>query len=49
MAAAAHDSAFAKRKGIDQKVARDFLKADKGKKFPRKRMLDSERRKARYK
>lgn len=33
MAAAAHDSAFAKRVGIPQSVARDFNQADKGKKL----------------
>jgi len=33
MAAAAHDPAFAKRMGIPQKVAREFNKADKGKKL----------------
>lgn len=30
MAAAAHDKGFAKRVGIDQKTARDFNQADKG-------------------
>lgn len=48
MAMAANDAAFAKRKGIPQEVAREFLKADKGKKFPRKSMKDPERKKARY-
>lgn len=32
MAAAAHNPAFAKKVGIPQKVAKDFNKADKGKK-----------------
>lgn len=31
MAAAAHDPKFAKRVGIDQKTAKDFNQADKGK------------------
>jgi len=31
MAAAAHNPQFAKRVGIDQKTARDFNQADKGK------------------
>jgi hypothetical protein len=30
MAAAAHDKAFAKRSGIDQKTAKEFNQADKG-------------------
>ena len=29
MRAAAHDSRFAKKTGIDQKVAKEFVKADK--------------------
>ena len=33
MAAAAHDPAFAQRVGIPQSVAKDFNKADKGKKL----------------
>ena len=32
MAAAAHNKAFAKKVGIPQSVARDFVKADKRKK-----------------
>lgn len=32
MRAAAHDKEFAKKVGIPQKVAKDFIKADKGKK-----------------
>lgn len=32
MAAAAHNPVFAKRVGIDQKTAREFNQADKGKK-----------------
>ena len=32
MRAAAHDPAFAKKLKIPQKVARDFVEADKGKK-----------------
>lgn len=31
MRAAAHDTSFAKRVGIPQKVAREFVKADKKK------------------
>lgn len=46
MRAAAHDSAFARKMGIPQSVARDFVKADKGKK---KSMSSDERKKARYK
>ena len=33
MAAAAHDPQFAKRVGIPQSVAKDFNKADKGKRL----------------
>lgn len=33
MEAAAHNPAFAKKMGIPQSVASDFVKADKGKKF----------------
>jgi len=33
MAAAAHNPAFAKKAGISQNVAKEFNKADKGKKF----------------
>jgi hypothetical protein len=33
MAAAAHSPAFAKKAGISQDVAKEFNKADKGKKF----------------
>jgi hypothetical protein len=33
MAYAAHDSAFAKKAGISQSVAREFNQADKGKKL----------------
>jgi len=33
MAAAAHDSAFAKRAGIPQSVAREYNQADRGKKL----------------
>ena len=33
MAAAAHNPAFAKKVGIPMSVAKDFNKADKGKKF----------------
>ena len=33
MAAAAHDPAFAKRVGVDQKTAKEFNQADKGSKF----------------
>lgn len=33
----AHDPAAAKRLGISQKVGRDFVAADKGKKFKKKR------------
>lgn len=32
MAAAAHDRKFAKKVGVPQKVAKEFAKADKGKK-----------------
>lgn len=32
MRGAAHDSGFAKKMGIPQKVAREFVQADKGKK-----------------
>ena len=38
MAAAAHDPAFAKRVGIPIKVAKEFNKADKGKKLLKKAM-----------
>ena len=38
MAAAAHNPAFAKKVGIPQGVAKDFNKADAGKKFPQKDM-----------
>lgn len=31
MRAAAHDPAFAKKMGIPQKVAKEFMKADQGK------------------
>lgn len=37
MAAAAHDSGFAEAAGIDQKVAREFHRADKRKKRKKKR------------
>jgi hypothetical protein len=37
MAAAAHDDKFAKRAGISKKVAKEFNKADKGKKFIKQR------------
>lgn len=33
MELAAHDAAFAKAHGIDQKVAREFVEADRGKSF----------------
>ena len=33
MAAAAHNPKFAKRAGIDQKAAKEFNRADKGKQF----------------
>jgi hypothetical protein len=36
MRAAAHDKAFAKKMGIPQKVAREFVKADKSKKKKRR-------------
>ena len=37
MAAAAHNKGFAKKLGIPQSVAREFLEADKGKKAGRKK------------
>lgn len=37
MRAAAHDPEFAKKMGIPQKVAREWVEADRGKKFPTKR------------
>lgn len=37
MLAAAHDAKFAKRLGISQRVARDFVKADMVKKRPVKK------------
>jgi hypothetical protein len=33
MAAAAHNKAFAKKVGVPQSVGRDYVKADKGRKF----------------
>ena len=39
MLAAAHDSKVAKRAGIPQRVAREFVAADKGKKVPWGAML----------
>lgn len=38
MAAAAHDPEFAKRVGVPMKVAKEFNKADKGKKLLKKAM-----------
>jgi hypothetical protein len=35
MEAVAHNAAFAKKVGISQKVGKDFVEADKGKKFSR--------------
>lgn len=52
MAAAAHNPEFAKANGISQKVAKDFNKADSGKRDLRKKpeqVADSTRKKARYK
>lgn len=37
MAGAAHNSAFAKKVGVSQKVAKDFNKADKGRGIIRKK------------
>lgn len=37
MEAAAHSPKFAKRAGISGKVAKEFVAADKGKKFPGKK------------
>lgn len=42
MAAAAHNPAFAKKVGIPMKVAKEFNKADKGKKFKEGGMMDKE-------
>jgi len=36
MAAAAHDPKFAKKLGIPQSVAKEYNKADKGRKFAKK-------------
>jgi hypothetical protein len=33
MAAVAHNKAFAKKVGVPQSVGRDYVKADKGRKF----------------
>ena len=41
MLAAAHNPQVAKRAGIPQKVAREFVAADKGKKVPWAAMLKS--------
>lgn len=51
MAAAANDGRFAKEHNISQKVARDYMEADKGKRFGKKgaKLSDETRKKARYK
>lgn len=37
MEAAAHDPAFARKTGVPQTVAREFVEADQGKHFPGKK------------
>lgn len=37
----AHDPGVAKKKGVPVKVAKDFVAADKGKKFPKKKKKSS--------
>lgn len=37
MQIAAHNPAFAKKAGVPQSVAREFVTADKGRKFPAKK------------
>jgi hypothetical protein len=44
MALAANDKSAAKRLGVPQSVAREFMEEDKGKKFPSKRAEKAERR-----
>lgn len=47
MAAAAHDPKFAKKMGIPQSVAKDFNKADTGKKIRRSESLIGHKKKKR--
>lgn len=48
MAAVAHNPAFAKRVGISQKVGKDFVEADKSKKFKTGGAMSKEREVAKY-
>jgi hypothetical protein len=46
MAAAAHDPAFAKRVGVPQSVAKDYNRADKGRKLAEAMKAHAKRRAA---